>query len=397
MAPPAAARPFDIVLFGASGFAGRLAADYLARAAPPDCRWALAGRSTDRLARVRAGLAAAEPRLTDLPLLSADVADEGSLRELAASTRVLATTVGPYVRYGDAVVAACAAHGTDYLDLAGEPEFVDTCYVRHHRTAIESGARIVHAAGFDSVPHDLGAYFTVQQLPTDVPLTLAGYVRVSAAFSGGTYHSAVTAAARPRQNLAAARARRAAEPHGAEQRSVRVRVGRPHPDPVNGGWAVPLPTLDPQIVTRSARALDRFGPDFTYSHFVSLRHLRTAAAGALGLGALAVAAQLPPARRALLRRFAPGDGPSEQKRARSWFTVTFVGTGGNHRVVTRVSGGDPGYDETAKMLAESALCLAFDDLPATAGQVTTATAMGNALLDRLRRAGIGFDVLATAS
>jgi short subunit dehydrogenase-like uncharacterized protein len=184
------------------------------------------------------------------------------------------------------------------------------------------------------------------------------------------------------------------QPAPATDRRARSVRGRPHRDPVDGGWAVPLPTLDPQVVRRSARALERYGPDFTYSHFASVPHLRTVAAAGLGLGAVAVAAQIPPARRALLGRLQPGDGPSAAKRARSWFTVTFVGTGGGERVVTRVSGGDPGYDETAKMLAESALALAFDPLPPTAGQVTTAAAMGDALLERLVRAGLKFEVLA---
>jgi short subunit dehydrogenase-like uncharacterized protein len=389
------ARPYDVVVFGATGFAGGLTAEYLARNAPPDCRWALAGRNPDRLAEVRSRLVDVDPALADLPLLSADVTDPNSLRQVADSARVVITTVGPYVLYGEALVAACAAAGTDYLDLTGEPEFVNTSYVRHHRTAVESGARIVHAAGFDSIPHDLGAYFTVTQLPEDVPLRVSGYVRASAMISGGTFHSALTGFSRPRQNIAAARERKAAEPHG-DHRQVRAAAGRLHRDPVDGGWAVPLPTLDPQVVARSARAIERYGPDFIYSHYVSVPHLRTVAGGVLGVGALFAAAQIPPARRALLNRLKPGEGPSEEKRANSWFTVTFVGESARQRVVTRVSGGDPGYDETAKMLAESALCLAFDDLPKTAGQVTTAAAMGDALIDRLRKAGIGFEVLETS-
>ena len=390
--PSTDTRIHDVVVLGATGFAGRLTAEYLARNAPRGCRWALAGRSPDKLAAVRTELASIDPSMATLPLLSADIGDADALRELAESTRVLITTVGPYVLYGDAVVAACAAAGTDYLDLTGEPEFVNTTYVRHHQAAMASGARIVHAAGFDSVPHDLGAYYTVLQLPEDVPLTVSGYVRVSGAISGGTFYSALTALSRPGQNLTAARERRARDPRGGE-RSVRGAAGRPGRDPVNGGWAMPFPSLDPQVVARSARALDRYGPDFRYAHHVSLPHLRTAVGGVLGIAAVAGAAQIPPARRALQGRLLPGDGPSAAKRAKNWFTVTFVGEGGGERVITRVSGGDPGYDETAKMLAEAALCLAFDDLPPTAGQVTTAAAMGQPLIERLRKAGMSFEVV----
>jgi short subunit dehydrogenase-like uncharacterized protein len=390
----ATGRPHDIVVFGATGFAGGLTAEYLARNAPPQCRWALAGRSPDKLAAVRDRLAAIDSRHADVPLLTADVNDGDAVRRVVESTRVVITTVGPYVLYGEALVAACAAAGTDYLDLTGEPEFVNTSYLRHHKTAVESGARIVHAAGFDSIPHDLGAFFTVNQLPDGVPLRVSGYVRASAMISGGTFHSALTGFSRVRQNVAASRERKAAEPR-AGARQVHAVAGRPHRAPVDGGWAVPFPSLDPQVVARSARAIDRYGPEFTYSHYISTPQLRTVVGGVLGVGGMFAAAQIPPARRALLNRLKPGEGPAEEKRAKSWFTVTFVGEGGGRRVVTQVSGGDPGYDETAKMLAESALCLAFDELPKSAGQVTTAVAMGEALVERLRKAGIGFEVLET--
>lgn len=156
-------------------------------------------------------------------------------------------------------------------------------------------------------------------------------------------------------------------------------------------WAVPLPTIDPQIVGRSAAALEAYGPDFTYRHFAAIKRLPTIVAGAAGLSAIFLAAQIPPARKVLGRLRKPGDGPDAALRAKSWFSVRFVGEGGVQRVSTEVSGGDPGYDETAKMLAESALCLAHDDLPAVAGQVTTTVAMGDALLERLISAGIRFE------
>jgi short subunit dehydrogenase-like uncharacterized protein len=164
-------------------------------------------------------------------------------------------------------------------------------------------------------------------------------------------------------------------------------------EPAVDAWALPLPTIDPQVVLRSARALERYGPDFSYGHYAAVKRLPVAVGGVAAVGWLFAAAQLPPARKLLLGRIAAGDGPSEARRAASWFAVRFVGEGGGERVVCEVSGGDPGYDETAKMLGESALCLAHDDLPATAGQVTTAVAMGDALTARLQRAGMAFDVL----
>ncbi|MFJ7074359.1 saccharopine dehydrogenase family protein [Streptomyces sp. NPDC098781] len=382
-------RPYDIVLFGATGFVGVLTAEYLAEHAPEGLRWAIAGRSERKLERLRESL----PGGDKVGVLEADVADPASMRRLAEQARVVATTVGPYVSYGEDLVAACADTGADYLDLSGEPEFVDLTYVRHDARARETGARLVHACGFDSIPHDLGAYFTVQQLPEGVPLTMDGFVTADATFSGGTFASALNQFARGRQMLAAGRDRARHEPRLVGRRAT-APMGSPRFAAEVGAWALPLPTIDPQIVRRSARALDRYGPDFRYRHYAAVRTLPMAVGGVTAMGALFSAAQLPPARRWLSDRLKPGEGPGPEKRARSWFSVRFVGEGGGRRVFTEVAGGDPGYGETAKMFAESALSLAFDDLPDTAGQVTTAVAMGDALIDRLRAAGITFRVAA---
>ncbi|MET8328865.1 saccharopine dehydrogenase NADP-binding domain-containing protein [Streptomyces sp. NPDC005181] len=388
-----AQRPYDIVLFGATGFVGALTAEYLAAHAPDSCRWALAGRSPAKLAELRERLIAIDPRCADLPLLHADADDPDALRELAESAHVVASTVGPYVWYGEKLVAACAEAGTDYTDLTGEAEFVDRMYLEHDARARETGARLVHACGFDSVPHDLGVYFTVQQLPQDVPLTIDGFVRSNAVFSGGTFASALTAMGRGPQMLRAAQERRLHEPRLVGRRA-RAPLGTPHFSAETGTWALPLPTLDPQVVERSARRLARYGPEFRYRHFASVKRLPMALGGTAAIGALLGVAQVPAARNWLMDRYEPGAGPDAERRRRSWFTVRFVGEGGGRRVFTEVSGGDPGYDETAKMLAQSALCLALDELPPTSGQVTTAVAMGDGLLERLRGAGLRFRVAA---
>ncbi|PCG83785.1 saccharopine dehydrogenase [Streptomyces sp. WZ.A104] len=388
-----ATRPLDVVLFGATGFVGTLTAEYLAGHAPSGLRWALAGRSPAKLERLRERLTAIDPDCAGLPLLETDADDEKALAELAASTRVVATTVGPYIRYGEKLVAACAQAGTDYVDLTGEAEFIDRTYLDQDARARETGARIVHACGFDSVPHDLGAYFTVRQLPEDVPLAVDGFVRTNAVFSGGTFASALTAMGRGTQMAAAARERRLHEPRVVGRR-VRTPLGTPHFSAATGAWALPLPTVDPTIVGRSARALERYGPDFRYRHFASVKTLPMALGAPVAIGGLVAAAQVEGVREWLMGRYEPGRGPDEERRERSWFTIRFVGEGGGRRVFTEVSGGDPGYGETAKILAESAVCLALDDLPETSGQVTPAVAMGDALLERLTAAGLRFRVAA---
>jgi short subunit dehydrogenase-like uncharacterized protein len=386
-----AQRQFDLVLFGATGFTGGLTADYLAANAPEGMRWALVGRNRLKLEQVAVRLAAASGK-TKPEIVVADAGDREAMRKVAESARVVVTTVGPYALYGEPLVAACAAAGTDYVDLTGEPEFVDRMWIEHHAEAERSGSRIVHCCGFDSIPHDLGAYFTVKQLPEGVPLTVNGYVRSNATFSGGTFHSAINAFGRARQTMSAAKERKRAEqrPSGRSIHSAPARVRR---NKQLGGWAVPLPTIDGPIVLRSAAGLDRYGPDFTYGHNLLAKHLTSVGALAAGVGTGFALAQLSPTRKLLLKVKSPGEGPSEAKREQSWFKVVFIGEGGGKRVVTEVSGGDPGYSETSKMLAESGLCLAFDDLPSSSGQVTTAVAMGDALLERLQQAGISFEVV----
>ncbi|MFF3612166.1 saccharopine dehydrogenase family protein [Streptomyces sp. NPDC002580] len=380
-------RAYDIVLFGATGFVGELTAEYLAAHAPEGLRWAIAGRSAEKLERLRERLGGAPG------VVRADVTDPDSVRAMARLARVVATTVGPYITYGEDLVEACADAGTDYLDLTGEPEFVDLTYVRHDARARETGARLVHACGFDSIPHDLGAYFTVRQLPEDVPLRVDGFVRAEGMFSGGTFASALNQFARGRHLLAAARERRHHEPRLMGRR-VAAPMGAPRFAKEVGAWALPLPTIDAEVVRRSARALARYGPDFRYRHYAAVERLPFALGGVAGVSAVFAAAQVPPARRWLSDRIKPGEGPSAARRAKSWFSVRFVGEGGGRRVFTEVSGGDPGYDETAKMFAESALALVLDELPETAGQVTPAVAMGDALLARLGAAGITFRVAA---
>jgi short subunit dehydrogenase-like uncharacterized protein len=379
----------DIALLGATGFTGGLTADYLGTHLPPGATWAIAGRNQAKLEDVAdrvESLGGVRPEI-----ISAETGNADSMAALAASTRVLMTTVGPYVQLGEPAVKAAAEAGIAYVDLTGEPEFVDAMWLKYHETAQRTGARLVHACGFDSIPYDLGVLFTVEQLPEGVPLDVKGYIRAGGTASGGTYHSAIGAFSRLRQAARTAGERKKLEgrPEGR-----RVRGGGKIGRGAGGkGWALPLPTIDPQIVLRSARSLERYGPEFSYSHFAQFTKLPMLAATIGGGAVLMAGAQLPPTRALLLKLKSQGDGPDEQKRSTSWFSLRLIGEGGGTTVTTEVSGGDPGYTETAKMLSESALCLAFDDLPDVSGQTTTAVAMGDALITRLQAAGIVFRTL----
>jgi short subunit dehydrogenase-like uncharacterized protein len=379
----------DVTLFGATGFTGGLTADYLGAHIPAGKSWAIAGRNATKLEAVAdriEQLGGVAPKI-----IEADIADATSMKALAEQTRVLITTVGPYLQHGEPAVKACAEAGTHYVDLTGEPEFVDRMWLKYNDIAKASGAKIVHACGFDSIPYDLGVLFTVHQLPENVPISIEGYLRAGGTASGGTYHSAIGAFSRLREAGKAATERRKTEERPAGRKvSGGGKIGR---GARGEGWGLPLPTIDPQIVLRSARSLDRYGPDFSYSHFAHFKKLPMMAGTIAGGAVLVAGSQLAPTRNLLLKLRGPGDGPTVEKRAKSWFKLLLIAKGGDKDITTQVSGGDPGYTETAKMLSESALCLAFDELPDVSGQTTTAVAMGDALIRRLQAAGITFETV----
>lgn len=396
-------RQFDIILYGATGFTGRLVAAYLARQTS-GLRWAIAGRSTGKLSEVRATLQAGQGSLPDI--LLADSAVPDTLSALARQTRVMITTVGPYLRHGEPLVAACVSEGCHYVDLTGESEFVNRMRSQHDEAARKTGVKIVHCCGFDSIPHDLGVYYTMRLLQdrlgsealSTARVEVAGIVRAKGDFSGGTWHSALNAMSRLGDN---ARAAGLARKHRALLNGRHVHGGLHGAGHVNGEWRAPLPTIDPQVVLTSARALPFYGRDFAYSHLVGVQSLPRLVAGAVGMGALVAGAQVGPLRRWLERRRPAGAGPDASARAGHWFRVRFEASvkqvgGQQTQLVTEVAGGDPGYEETACMLAESALSLVSGNgmLPATAGVLSPAVAMGDVLLNRLQAAGLRFAVLA---
>ena len=380
-------RSYDVVAFGATGFTGRLVAEYLA-ASDESFRWAIAGRCADKLAALKAELGLSD----EIGTIAADVGDPGSLAAMAEQARVVLTTVGPYQKYGEPLAAACAEAGTDYVDITGEPEFVGRLIERYDDAARERGVRVVNCCGFDSIPHDLGAYVTARELvgdDDDASVTLEGFVSASGKFSGGTWQSAVNAMGRARQQL------KGPKKPATGGRKVGGLAARPHYEKAVRGWVAPMPTIDPLVVLRSARELAVYGEKFRYGHYVRVGSLPKLLALGAGVGSVFTLAQLKPTRSLLLKLRQSGEGPTAKERAKSKFRVTFVGEGGGRRVVGEASGGDPGYGETSKMVAESALCLALDaeKLPEHYGVVTPAVAMGDRLMERLQAAGLRFEIL----
>ncbi|WP_182357653.1 saccharopine dehydrogenase family protein [Tomitella gaofuii] len=409
----AKSRDVDLVVYGATGFVGRLVAGHLAEHAPEGVRLGLAGRNRGRLAEIRDGLGAGA---ADWPILVADAADDASLDALARSARVVISTVGPYARYGLPLVRACAEAGTDYVDLTGEVLFHRESIDRYHETAVRTGARIVHSCGFDSVPSDLGVYRLHRRVAEDGAGELTDTTLVVSdlrgGISGGTVDSLrmqIDAMKKDKQARKTGLSPYSLSPDSATEpdlgrQSDAAIVRGTDIAPGLGGFLAPffMGPYNTRVVRRSAALLGHaYGRRFRYREVMAVGSsslsLVPAAAVTAGMGGLVAGLGFGPTR-ALLDRVlpAPGDGPGEKARANGRFAVDVyatTSTGAHYR--SRVAAhGDPGYAATAVMLGESALALALDRAaaPEAAGVLTPATGIGQPLAERLRSRGFTLDV-----
>jgi short subunit dehydrogenase-like uncharacterized protein len=398
-------RELDVVVFGATGFVGRLVAAYLADHAPDGVRVGLAGRSARRLADARARLGAAARAW---PLLVADSADPASVAALARAARVLVTTVGPYRRQGLTLVEACATAGTDYADLSGEVLFIRASIDRYHDVAAATGTRIVHCCGFDSIPSDLGVLLLHHAASTDDAGDLADTTLVVTALKGGVSAGTMASAMGQWDEVqGSAKSREVVEdPYAlSPDRAAEPDLGREREldwvsyDGELRSWVGPfvMAALNSRVVRRS-NALQgwAYGRQFRYREVTgfgaSPAAAVQAAAVSTALKAMTAGLALRPAR-ALAGQLLPvlGQGPGEKTRRTGFFRIEIhTRTSAGARYLGKVEAqGDPGYAATSVMLGESALCLALDRdrLPDRAGVLTPATAMGAALAGRLNSAG----------
>ena len=405
-------RELDIVLYGATGFAGKLTAEYLAKAAG-DARVALAGRSHDKLLAVRDSLGEAAQ---SWELIAADASQPSTLNAMAARTQVVVTTVGPYTRYGLPLVAACAAAGTDYADLTGESMFIRESIDLYHKQAMDTGARIVHSCGFDSIPSDLSVFALHRRAAEDQAGELGDTNLVVRSFAGGVSGGTVASMMEVMRTASTdSEARRlmndpytltpdrAAEPELGGQPDLRWRRGRDIAPELDGYWVGPfvMAAVNTRIVRRSNALLDyAYGRRLEYAEQMSMgRSFAAPVAAAMATGGNAATMalgtryfdRLP---QGIVERIAPkpGTGPSERAREQGHYTVetyTTTTTGARYRA-TMSQKGDPGYKATSVLLGESGLTLAMDRdrLSDLRGVLTPAAAMGDALIARFPAAGV---------
>ena len=403
-------RDFDIIVYGASGFTGRLVADYLhsRQQGGAQFTWAVGGRNE---AKLKATLTERGIDSEAVPQLVADGDDESALEALAARARVVLTTVGPYARYGSSLVAACASHGTHYCDLSGEVQWMRKMIDRHQADAVASGARIVHSCGFDSIPSDIGTWFLQQealrrfgQPCADVSLLVKA---MKGGFSGGTATSLLNAVEEGRRDRQVAKTLidpyslnpegERSGPDGRDQMAARYHHALET-------WTAPfvMGIVNMRIVRRSNALLKyAYGRDFRYSEATStgpgLAGKLRAMAVSSGFRAFMLASAIEVTRNHVVKRLLPdpGEGPDEKARESGYFNLLLHGsTASNDELRVRVIGDrDPGYGSTSRMIGESALCLAQDALSVEGGFWTPASAMGDPLLERLRaHAGLSFEV-----
>jgi len=391
----------DLVLWGATGYTGRLVAGYLSRRAPEGLRWAIGGCDRTRLETLRTELG------DQAAVVVGDSLDPASIDAIVQRTRVLATTVGPFARYGTPLVEACAAHGTDYCDITGEVQWIRGNVDRLHDQAVESGARIVHCCGFDSIPSDLGVWMLHEHLQREHGRGLSSvrfYVmNMRGGFSGGTVTSMLDLLEQASGDLALRRM--LANPYALNPEGQREGPDRPDQqgaryDAALGRWTAPfvMAAINTRIVRRTNSLLGYpYGREFRYGESVVAPRRLAAQVISLGLKATVLGGLFGPTRW-LMRRLMPkpGQGPTPAAREAGFFKILLAARSDGEsplEVRGRVGGdSDPGYGETSKMLAESALCLALDELPARAGILTPASAMGTALIERLRATGMIFEI-----
>jgi len=401
---------FDIIVWGATGFTGRLVVEYLLEHYGVDktIRWAIAGRSQNRLDALKVELGKAA---RDLPVLTADAHDTDSLQALAGCTRVIITTVGPYAKYGSELVAACAGSGTHYCDLAGEPQWMRKMIDQYGEAATASGARIVHACGFDSVPSDIGVYYLQQEAQRRFGESCKQVrMRVRAmkgGASGGTVASMMNAIEEARADRAVARILvdpySLCPPDAREGPDKRDQSG-PVMDKGLNVWTAPfvMAGINTKVVRRSNALMnDAYGPGFSYQEAMSTgpgaKGYLKAMQITVALGGVMLAGSVGVLRAGMQKLFLPkpGEGPNQEEREKGFYNFIMVGkTESGQTITVRVRGDrDPGYGSTSKILGECGVCLALDELPVAGGFWTPASAMGDALLQRLpASAGLTFAV-----
>lgn len=373
-------RKYDLVIFGATGFTGKIICSYInSHQDAKDLNWAIAGRNENKLKSILKSLGKANQQID---FLVVDSFKKESIDGMCKDAVVVVSTVGPYSIYGEYLVESCVKHGTHYLDLTGEPHFVNKVRERFSREAVSSGSIVLNCCGFESIPADIGSYIAVKRLK-DKDAQIENYLLTRGKISGGTWASFLNSLSSKSLMVQSN-----TKPKKKQKKTKKIFFNRRFKK-----WALVFPVVDRDIVRKSGRFFD-YGPDFSFRQFILFKSFSSMVAIVLGVMLISFFAKLGFIRDWLGSYIPSGAGPSESERKGHWFKSTFIAKSQNAKVEVEISGGDPGYEETAKFISESALCilLSKDKLVNDRGVLTSMECMGDLLISRLTSSGIKINV-----
>jgi short subunit dehydrogenase-like uncharacterized protein len=392
----------DITIYGATGFTGKLIVHYLAKKLyNKPFTLAIAGRNKDLLLDLKREIYQKISSSLKLELIVADSSKEETLLQMARKSKVIISTVGPYLKYGEPLIKACIQEKAHYLDLTGEGKFVEDMIQKYESQALTNQVKLINCCGYDSIPADLGTYFAMKKFSGKEPVEVECFISFSSthtspfaslqSFSGGTWHSAlgfmnldeIDRLKKSYENLSLKCKDRNIFP-------IRTEFRFRENEKV---WGAPLPFVDIEVVLRSAIQLPQYGPNFSYGHYAELKNIFLLFGWIAGFGALFTLAQIPFTKEMLLKLRQPKEGPPQDVIETNYFKHSIIAKGNTQTVQVEVTGGDPGYGDTSKMISECALALLEDELPEVFGFLTPAVSMGDALLTRLPQAGIQFQYI----
>lgn len=371
-------KTYDIIIFGASGFTGSLICEYLSNHSDnKKIKWAISGRDENKIKYLS--------KKYSVDMFIANSFNQESLNLISAQSKLIISTVGPYDIYGEKLVKACLKHQSHYLDLTGEPSFVKNIYNKYADIA-KKRSIIMHCCGFESIPPDLGAYLTVKELnPSENKknINLAYFLKTKGKISGGTWASFLNSITTQEPILEKTKSNRKSIKKQKLFYSNRFKK-----------WALIFPVIDKYIVNKTSNSFKEYSDDFSFREYILLPSLISALSLISGIAFIGVIGRFKKIREKLLSLIPSGSGPTQKEREKHWFEVTIVGESEGSEVLTTISGGDPGYGETSKFIAEMALCILLetDSLIKRKGILTPVECTGDLMKARLEKAGIKINI-----
>jgi len=370
---------YDLVVFGASGFTGQLICDYLSKHNDiKNINWAIAGRNKSKLEKIKSD----NTLLKDIDILFVDSFNHDTIDQMCQSAKLILSTVGPYSLYGEYLVQSCIKYSTHYVDLTGEPDFVNTIRNKYSKDAIDSNSIIINCCGLESIIPDIGVFQTVKKMKS-IKKHVTYYMKTKGEISGGTWASFIYSISSGSRVIDVNKT----------TNSKKVKTKKIFYNKELKQWALIFPVIDKQIIYRTSKKFKEYGLEFSFNEYMLIKSLFQLLILIKGVILIGMFSRFKFIKNWLLSLKPSGSGPNKNKRDTHWFKAIFIGEGENERICYKISGGDPGYGETSKFISEIALCILLqqDKLIEKKGIMTPVECTGDLLINRLKNAGIKFE------